>query len=149
MFTRLAGRAIVALALLPSLAPAQDNLADLQRQVIETERAFAKTMADRDHEAFASFLSPETIFFGQKSTMRGQQQVAEAWKRWYDGPDAPFSWQPESVEVLDSGTLALSSGPVYDPEGKRIGTFNSIWRRESDGKWRIIFDRGCPPCECP
>jgi hypothetical protein len=33
---------------------------------------------------------------------------------------------------------------VFDPQGKRIGTFNSIWRRETDGRWHVIFDKGCP-----
>ncbi len=64
------------------------------------------------------------------------------------GQTAPFSWQPEVVEVLASGTLALSSGPVWDPTAKRIGTFNSVWRREPGGQWRVVFDKGCPVCEC-
>ena len=101
---------------------------DLQQQVADTERAFAKTMADRDHAAFASFLSDETIFFSGAKALRGKQQVADAWKRFYDGPVPPFSWQPEIVEVLDSGTLALSSGPVHNPQGKLVATFTSIWR---------------------
>jgi hypothetical protein len=53
------------------------------------------------------------------------------------------------VEVLDSGTLALSTGAVRDPGGNRVGTFTSVWRREADGKCRIILDNGCPPCRCP
>jgi ketosteroid isomerase-like protein len=73
--------------------------------------------------------------------------VAEGWKPFFEGAAAPFSWEPETVEVLDSGSLALSSGPVRDPEGKQIGTFSSIWRREADGHWRVVFDKGCPVCE--
>ena len=46
-------------------------------------------------------------------------------------------------QVLDSGTLAISSGPVKDPDGNIIGTFNSIWRCRSDGSRRIVFDKGC------
>jgi hypothetical protein len=80
--------------------------------------------------------------------LRGLKQVNDGWKRMYEGAKAPFSWEPEQVEVLDSGTLALSSGPVYDPDHKRIGTFNSVWRREPGGKWKIVFDKGCPPCNC-
>ena len=45
--------------------------------------------------------------------------------------------------MLDSGTLAISSGPVMDPQGKVVGTFNSIWRRDADGRWRVVFDKGC------
>jgi ketosteroid isomerase-like protein len=120
---------------------------ELKQQVTETERAFAKTMADRDHAAFATFLADEAVFFAGQSPQRGKQQIADAWKRFYEKPAAPFSWQPETVEVLDSGTLALSSGPVHDPGGKLIGTFTSIWRLESPGKWRIVFDKGCEVCE--
>ena len=73
--------------------------------------------------------------------------VVEAWKRFFEGKDAPFSWEPEAVEVLGSGSLALTSGPVRDPDGKLIGTFTTIWRREPDGRWRVVFDKGCPVCE--
>jgi ketosteroid isomerase-like protein len=132
-------------------AGAAESNADLQAQVRESERAFAKTMADRDHAAFVSFLSEEAIFFSgpQGSALRGRKAVADRWKAFYEGPQAPFSWEPERVEVLDSGTIAFSSGPVYDPDKKRINTFNSVWRREKDGKWRIVLDKGCPRCEGP
>jgi len=129
-----------------SLAAAA-TLEELRDEVRRTETAFAKTMADRDHAAFASFLASETVFFG-RGVLRGKAAVAEAWKRYYEGPAAPFSWTPDSAEVLDSGELAFTSGPVYDPSGRRVGTFNSVWRREKDGKWRIVFDKGCPPCDC-
>ena len=83
------------------------------------------------------------MFVGAAQTSRGRQEIAEAWKRYFDGPQAPFSWRPETVEVLESGTLALTSGPVFDPQGRQIGTFNSTWRRDADGVWRIVFDKGC------
>jgi ketosteroid isomerase-like protein len=114
--------------------------------VRQTETAFAKTMADRDHAAFASFLATETVFFG-RGVLRGKAAVADAWKS-STREGAPFSWAPDSVEVLDSGELGMTSGPVFDPAGKRVGTFNSVWRKEKDGKWRIIFDNGCPRCDC-
>jgi ketosteroid isomerase-like protein len=128
-------------------APRHD-VAELQRQVADTERAFAQTMADRNHAAFVTFLAPDAIFFGGAKPLRGRQAVADAWKRFYEGPSAPFSWKPETVEVLDSGTLALSSGPVYDPAGKNFATFTSIWRLEAPGVWRIVFDKGNDVCDC-
>lgn len=125
------------------------DLNALERQVADTERAFAKTMADRDFEAFQSFLSEETVFFSASGALRGKAAVAERWERLYESPQAPFSWEPKEVEVLPSGELALTSGPVFDPSGKEVGTFTSIWRLEAPGTWRIIFDKGCDACECP
>jgi len=141
---------LIAISLLAvGAAPrAQVDVATLANQVREAERAFAKTMADRDHNAFASFLADEAVFFSETDVLRGKAAVASGWKRLYDGPRAPFSWDPDRVEVLDSGTLALSSGPVRDPQGKRVGTFNSVWRREPGGAWKVVFDKGCPPCDC-
>jgi hypothetical protein len=91
----------------------QASAADLRQQVVETERAFARTMATRDHAAFVSFLS--------------------------------ISREPEEVAVLDSGTLAPSSGPVRDPAGNLVRAFTSIWRLEN-GRWRIVFDKGNEAC---
>jgi hypothetical protein len=46
------------------------------------------------------------------------------------------------VEVLASGALALTSGPVRDAAGAVVGRFNSVWRREPDGVWMVVFDKG-------
>jgi ketosteroid isomerase-like protein len=108
------------------------------------ESAFAATMEKRDLDAFSSFLDDEVVFFTGSVELRGKEAVVKAWAPFFDGEQAPFSWQPEAVSVLDSGSLGLTSGPVLDPEGNRIGTFNSIWRLNAEGVWKIVFDRGCP-----
>src|SRR5207244_1285423 len=86
-------------------APLPDR-ATAGQQVADTERAFAKTMADRDLAAFGAFLSHETVFFSGSQALRGKAAVIAAWKGFYEAPAPPFSWQPDRVEVLDSGTLA-------------------------------------------
>jgi ketosteroid isomerase-like protein len=129
---------------------AAERPADAATEVRERERAFAKTMADRNLDAFASFLSKDAIFMGGAGPLRGRDAVVAEWKKFYEGEKPPFSWEPETVEVVDSGGLALSRGPVFAPDGKRIGTFTSTWRKEPDGRWRIVLDSGCPPCPaCP
>ncbi len=119
------------------------------QRVADAERAFAATMAKRDAKEFAAHISEEAIFMGAQDVprvSRGRAAIVEAWKPFFEGPAAPFSWEPDIVEVLDSGSLALTSGPVHDPAGKIIGRFNSIWRLEPDGRWRVLFDRGAPVC---
>lgn len=132
-----------------ALAGESPTTADLAAGLKATEEAFARTMADRDHAAFESFLAEDTVFFGRRGEIRGKAAVAAAWKPLFEGPEAPFSWQPDTAAVLDSGNLGLTSGPVFAPDGTRVGTFNSVWRRGPDGAWKVVFDRGCPDCECP
>lgn len=142
---------LAALALLLSIAPlaAQSEADRLSQKVAETERAFAATMADRDHAAFVNFLSDEAVFFSGDSSLRGKQQVADTWKAYFEEAQAPFSWEPQRVEVLDSGTLALSTGPVRNSSGELFAYFTSIWRLEANGEWKIIFDKGNRACDEP
>ena len=141
--------ALAALILFAGTARGQTSPAPqsaLTRQVFAAESSFAATMANRDSTAFATFLASDAVFFGEKSVLRGKVAVVEGWRRFFAGPAAPFSWRPEQVEVLSSGTLAHSSGPVLAPDGTQVATFNSVWRREADGAWRVVFDKGC---SCP
>jgi ketosteroid isomerase-like protein len=124
-------------------ACAQD-LQGWRAQVEASERAFAKTMADRDLAGFAGFIAQEAVFFSASPPLRGRADVVERWKVWFEKPEAPFSWEPDQVEVLASGQLALSSGPVRDPHGVVVSRFNSIWRQESPGVWKVVFDKGEP-----
>ena len=130
----------VAMSVAPSAAEGQiDGSA---AEVEAREVAFAKTMADRDLEAFLSFVSPEAIFFNGNEPLRGRDAIARGWAPFFDGATPPFSWHPDVVEVLESGRLALSSGPVRGASGEEVGRFNSIWRKDPDGQWRVVFDKG-------
>jgi ketosteroid isomerase-like protein len=136
---------LAGLALLAGVASADEVPATLADEVRAREAAFARTMSDRDHAAFVTFVSEEALFL-DATVLRGREAIGEGWRPLFDGPTAPFSWAPERVEVIDSGTLAISTGPVLNSDGERIGTYNSTWRLETDGEWRVILDIGCPPC---
>jgi ketosteroid isomerase-like protein len=117
-------------------------------QVIATERAFAATMAQRNFKAFLTFLSPDAIFFSGNMVERGPVQIANQWAPYFDGRTAPFSWEPDDVQVLPDGTLALSTGPLMQ-QGRVVGRFNSIWRLEAPNTWHIVFDKGEAVCAAP
>jgi len=133
-------------ALAADPVPADARVA-LAEQVRATEIAFAKTLADRDVKAFRAMIAPDVIWLADVP-LHGPDQVLTRWQKFFDAPQPPFSWSPEIVEVQEGGKLALSTGPVVNSAGKRVGTYTSIWRREPSGDWKIIFDRGCPACDC-
>jgi ketosteroid isomerase-like protein len=115
--------------------------------VMDAERAFAAAMARRDIAAFSSHVAADAIFFNSPDgsrVLRGKNAIVAGWRPLLEGPKAPFSWSPDTAEVLESGTLAMTTGPVRDENGKMTGRFSSVWRLEPDGRWRVVFDRGCP-----
>ena len=80
--------------------PAQPDIKTARQQVFTAERAFAKSMADRSLKDFSMFVSEEAVFFGGAKSLRGRDAVVAAWQRFFEGDTAPFSWAPETVEVV-------------------------------------------------
>ena len=122
-------------------------------QVRAVEMAFAKAVMDDKPDAFAALLDEGAVFVSGKNVTRGKTAVVAGWKDFF-GPERPyFEWHPEVVELSADGNLGLSRGPwvirTQDNDGKYIeikGLYNSVWQRQADGSWRIIFDAGCSPC---
>ena len=131
------------LLLAAATAAAQGAVESRREEVFAAERAFARSMADRDFAAFGRYIAEDCVFFGN-TPLRGREAVLAAWKRFFDGAQAPFSWEPDQVEVLESGDLALSTGLVRDPTGAVTARFNTIWQRQPDGRWLVVFDKGGP-----
>jgi len=126
---------------------AEDPVTAAQKQVFERETAFAQTMADRDIEAFSGFISIEGVFLSGPKPLRGREAIVEAWSPYFEGDSPPFSWRPETVVVLESEDLALSTGPVFNADGLKVAIFTTTWRQEEPGVWRVVFDRGTKACE--
>ena len=142
------GIASALLASCTTLAPVADP-EQTRTAVIAVETAFAKTMADRDFTAFASFVSEEAVFLNGGKPLRGKAAVLAHWQKFFVAAKAPFSWKHDIVVVLPSGTLAQSTGPVLSADAVHIADFNSIWRLEAPGVWRIVFDNGSEVCPKP
>lgn len=132
---------IFSLFLFISTSQAQD-VEKIETDVAKIENAFAKTMADRDFDAFQSFLDPDTVFWSDGKPLRGANAVAAGWKPLYESTDVPFSWKSEIVLVNPDGRIALSTGPVMNAKGEIYAYFNSVWRKNDAGEWKIIFDKG-------
>jgi len=135
-----------------SKSQAAERLTATEREVEATERGFARAMADRNLDAFASLVADDAVFRSDSGLLIGRAAVVDGWRNFFAPGPAPFSWDPDTVTVSQSGDTALSSGPVFDRNGRRFARFTSIWRHElaADGRsqWRIIVDQGVPVDAC-
>ena len=67
-----------------ALAPAAESREALVAAVKAREIAFAKTMADRDHAAFGTFVAEDAVFMGQ-TPFHGRKAVVEGVRSFYGG----------------------------------------------------------------
>jgi uncharacterized protein (TIGR02246 family) len=119
------------------------------------EIGFSLAAEARDAEQFASFIDADARFVGN-SVLHGTEAIVEAWSVFFTADGPSIKWRPRFVEVLEDGTLALTRGPyrliATDESGNRTeswGTFNSVWRKQDDGSWKVVFDAGSQATETP
>ena len=134
---------------------ASTALAELTEEVRCREIGFSKSVESQNAEKFVSFIDADARFVGN-SAMRGTAAIAEAWGIFFTDNGTSIKWRPRFVEVLEDGKLALTRGPfrmiTTNEEGvetEHWGTFNSVWRLNADGVWRVVFDAGSDANEAP
>lgn len=121
--------------------------AALLAELRAAELGFARSMAERDFGAFEAHVSQDAVFINGGEPLRGRAEILSAWRRFFDGPAAPFSWQPEIVELAGDHRLGYTEGPVKSPSGAVFARFSSTWQRLDDGRWLIVFDNGTDLCK--
>jgi ketosteroid isomerase-like protein len=134
-------------------SPAAAKLSASECEVWARELGFARSVAEHDAAAFAGFIA-EGAVFGAKRTnpRRGRDAVVAAWSGLVAGKELRLSWYPTMVAIGGEPDIAYSSGPaLYEdlsPDAKQrflVGGFQSIWHRDADGAWRVLFDDGIEP----
>lgn len=129
--------------------PPQTAEASARCEVWQRELGFARSVAEHDAAAFADYLHPRTAFgVGGKPTV-GRTEVTAQWQGIIDGSAVKLEWYPDVVTVGGDGRTAYSSGPTLYVNPKtgaaRSGRFGSVWQRDQEGVWRVIFDDGSRP----
>lgn len=119
-------------------------------EVWARELSFAQSVADHDAVAFAAHLQSGAVFGASRpSPTRGRDAIAQRWAGIVEGKAVRLQWYPTRVTIGGAKDVAWSSGPsLFEdlaPDAKQrfsIGTFHSVWHRDADGVWRVLFDDG-------
>jgi len=130
-------------------------MGDVADDVRCREVGFSRSVEMKDVAGFQSFIDADARFVGG-TVNRGVEDITTAWAVFFSDDAPKMKWRPQFVEVLDDARLALSRGPyrmiVQEPDGtvtERWGTFNSVWRKQDDGSWKVVFDAGNESDEAP
>lgn len=120
-----------------SAPPSADISAD---PIIAAERAFAADAATRGWAAAfrraaaadAQTLSPDPVNAQDNlATIEG------------DG-GTNLDWRPALAGIARSGDFGFTTGPflIRGGDGRIVGHYFTVWRRQPDGGWKWIFDAG-------
>lgn len=107
--------------------------------VVAAERGFAAETAQVGiNRGFTRWSVPDALMIsgGQASTVR------EAFPDRDKPADEPtLNWWPNFAGIARSGDLGFTTGGV-EVAGRRTGHYFTVWKRQSDGTWKWVYDGG-------
>lgn len=126
----------------------------LQKSLRESESAFAKSVAEGDRETFSSFIAEDaTLLGGPGQAVHGREAIVAAWEPFFSEGGPRLKWEPSDSQVRPDGSFGKTRGPYWlttltkDGQMSSVqGTFMSVWLRQDDGSWKVVFDGGSAPC---
>ena len=120
---------------------------DSLQSLAEAEQSFAKTSMEKGiKEAFLTYLAYDAIVFRPKPIM------AKPFYARRSHIPGLLNWKPIFADIAASGDFGYTTGPYEyrsQPEKEPAddyGYFVSVWKKQTDGVWRVSFDGGI---DCP
>lgn len=114
-----------------------------RRALVQAEHDFAKAAATKGtRDAFLEFLADDGILF-QPAPVNGKKLWSERQPR-----KGLLSWEPVFADVSRFGDLGYTTGPwEFRPNGPddqpvAFGQYFTIWKKQGDGSWKAVLDRG-------
>jgi ketosteroid isomerase-like protein len=114
----------------------------------DLEARFAKDVAERGGAAFADWFAGDGVALGNGAApLIGKVAVAKG-ANW-SPKDYQLSWTPTDALMGPSGDMGYTwghyEGRSKDANGNPVltsGRYITMWRREPDGKWKVVLDAG-------
>jgi hypothetical protein len=112
------------------------------------DRAFARDSAARGGAAWAAAWDAEgSLYRGKAGRVTGPEAIGTAMTETV--AKVVIEWEPVASGLAASGDLGFTVGRAryLDPDTRVLGATGSyvtIWRRQPDGAWKVLFDTGRP-----
>lgn len=120
-----------------------------KKEILATEKAFSDMAGEKGiPEAFLEYAADDVVLNRNDSLISGKDGL----QQYYNKPankdlKINLSWKPDFVDVSSSGDLGYTYGKylftVTDSTGKiqsKTGIFHTVWKKQSDGTWRFVWD---------
>ncbi|MCU7551381.1 DUF4440 domain-containing protein [Chitinophagaceae bacterium LB-8] len=142
---------IIVLATVSCSQPKVDLKAEGEK-VMQLSREWSQIASTGDVEKTVSYWSDDAYMVSAaQPPLKGKQAIRQMVIDSYKIPGFRISWQPQSVEVSESGDMAYlienTQVSFSDSTGKTVTQHSkavSIWRKQSDGTWKNVVDISTP-----
>ncbi len=121
-------------------------------KVMQLSREWSQAAYAGDIEKTVGYWADNAVVMSAgQPVLSGKQAIRQMVEESYKMPGFRISWQPQSVEVSESGDMAYlianSQISFADSTGNPVTIHNKaveIWRKQADGSWKNVVDISTP-----
>ena len=146
---------IITLLLLIAIVSCNQQKVDTKlegEKVMKLSKEWSEIASTGDVEKTVSYWADDAfVMSAGQPPLKGKPAIRQMVEESYKMPGFRISWQPQSVEVSESGDMAymIENAQVSftDSTGKPVTIKNkavSIWRKQPDGSWKNAVDISTP-----
>jgi ketosteroid isomerase-like protein len=120
--------------------------ADMLRHM---EAEFMKSAAEHGSAGYMAYYADDAVELPNGAdALQGKDAIAKT-MGFLDQKDNHLEWTPVYADMAASGDLGYTYGTYVfttkDKTGKTVeehGKYTSIWKKQKDGKWKVVLDMG-------
>jgi uncharacterized protein (TIGR02246 family) len=139
---------VLAYMLAVTVSVGERDSAQTVAEVKAADAAWAEAAASKSVDRVLEFYDEDGVLIAQDGKVTsGRESLRTAWTVFFGVPGIKLSWQAQVVRGSRSGDLAFSYGSWEIEQGpngqktKRNGVYVFIWKRQVDGKWKVLVDK--------
>lgn len=118
--------------------------------LLQADRDFNKTTKEKGFEGWMQFMAEDVILLRGKPVI-GKDAVRSTIKSDWDEPGYSLTWEPNRAAIFKSGKMGYTSGRwTYRGKNEKgekqalQGDYLTVWQKQGDGSWKVIYDGGTP-----
>lgn len=137
------------LVLVFACAEQRGDLDAAKENLMEVDREFAAmSLKQGQAEAFLQFMADDVVIYPQQGFPVEGRKAFEEITRSVPSSEGTLEWEPYYADVATSGDLGYTLGkyklktPGKQGEDIKYGYYCTIWKKQTDGTWKFVFDGG-------
>lgn len=112
------------------------------------DAAWLKTYEAKDVDKAVAFCDEQgSMLWPNEPVATGKDAITKLTASAFAMADFKLVWQPDKIGVARSGDLSYTSGAYVwsfkDASGKHVsdkGKYLTVWKKQADGSWKVLFD---------
>jgi len=122
------------------------------RTLMALDEQFCRDFTDKGVDGWLEHFADDAVVFASGGPITRDRKSLDDYYRKLFGPGKfPLTWKPLGGEIATSGDLGFTYGTweikAKDKDGNsisRTGKYQTTWKKQSDGSWKIVADIGNP-----